>query len=387
MRLGYFDLKQLVDGKPTFVGENGTGELAFPAEGTLADDEQACFYVWGFQDASKKGEAFKVQIAYKTTASGSEERTRTFSVYAPKSKVTPSEKMFDDGYAYNVVLTVNATNKLGGTAADWNNGGMLFTRTVTFGGKSVSLGFTTPLDFVAEAPAINKAGDGFVLNHNLPANDVVANLQGNEVGYYNWADAKALFDANKPFLANYYLPTKEQWQSIFPFSIPLNYVSFQGEQTTRVLQEIAQIGENPEEEYSSEFITVDEDGKFVTYALRFKNTKWVSAWRYSYEGEGSNKKLLIKCVPLEGKSDVNLHSIKTSIFFISNDSSVRTFPAYGYHNKSKENLTALFTGGFFWSRSAKDSNNGYRLNFYSSYAAIGYDQKVLGFTIRPFKKN
>ncbi len=185
---GYFDLKQLVDGKPIFVGENGTGELAFPAEGTLADDEQACFYVWGFQDANKKGEAFKVQIAYKTTLTGSEERTRTFSVYAPKSKVTPSEKMFDDGYAYNVVLTVNATNKLGGTAADWNDGGILET-------------VLNPLALVAEYD-IAKVADtqgtnhtlAFVPNHNVKNETNYDNYQaGTDVGFYTWAEAMRLF--------------------------------------------------------------------------------------------------------------------------------------------------------------------------------------------------
>ncbi len=96
--------------------------------------------------------------------------------------------MFDDGYAYNVVLTVNATNKLGGTAADWNNGGILET-------------VLNPLALVAEYD-IAKVADTQGTNHTLQfvPNYNVKNeanydnfVAGQDVGLYTWAEAMRLF--------------------------------------------------------------------------------------------------------------------------------------------------------------------------------------------------
>ncbi len=159
-----------------------------------------------------------MQIAYKTTPTGSEERTRTFTVYAPKSKVNTSEKMFDDGYAYNVILTVNATNKLGGNAADWNNGGILETTVLN------------PLALVAEfdlAKVRNTQvlGQGlfFVENHNVKANSEHTGFEtnydnfvaGQDVGLYTWAEAMRLFgydvDDNTAPQYNPALPRAQRW--------------------------------------------------------------------------------------------------------------------------------------------------------------------------------
>ncbi len=275
-----------------------------------------CFFVWGIQNKFKKGKPFLVQIRYKTTVNGTEQTTGTFKVYAPNSKVERA-KIFDEGYAYNTVLTIKKSNNQG-------NG-------------SVSLDFTTPLDFVAEAPAINKRGDAFVLNLDLPHTDLYEDIRDTEVGYYGWEQAKALF--NQAWLKDkYYLPSRYQWQSIAP-----NYnrkslekhIHFNKVKRKYHLKEKAQVGETTPQEYSSDYVTVSENGKFVTYALRFKGTEWESAWRYSLEGSESTKDLclLIKCVPLKNYPNASSLDLEQDIakvdFFVDNKCSIRIFPTYG----------------------------------------------------------
>ncbi len=180
--------------------------------------------------------------------------------------------MFDDGYAYNVVLTVNATNKLGGTAADWNNGGLL--------GNDGEIGLN-PLSLVAKydiAKVADTQGTNhtlqFVTNHNVKNETNYDNFQvGQDVGLYTWAEAMRLFgydvddnsapqknpslnwsipipgtswsklkDDNKYGKLNspkyrtiggeeYYMPTAKEMTAILPFS-PLGSDGFKAIQNT-----------------------------------------------------------------------------------------------------------------------------------------------------------
>ncbi len=473
-----------------FVGENGTGELAFPAEGTLADDEQACFYVWGFQDTSKKGEAFKVQIVYKTTASGAEERTRTFTVYAPKSKVNTNEKMFDDGYAYNVVLTVNATNKLGGTAADWQPGDLLTT-------------VLNPLALVAEydiAKIANTAGTNhtlqFVPNHNIktknggadPENDYTQFQEGVDVGLYTWAEAMRLFgydvpdntasiyDPNKKnqdgFDAmgykvgsgwatlnksqfntpkyksisgqDYHIPNEKEWVAIIPYWISseesialqdgvqnggLQLVVFNNDWASALSTPIRKIGKVAGKtgladvqigndillatEYDDEYVTKEVGGNFVTYAIRFKGTKYESAWRYEYKNENltnGGKHLIVKNVMLGQNSsktlvDGDTNSIATEKFFNLNNSVERVFPVYGYvitKYSEPRGTVANTIGypnkfGYYWSSSWSPSYSSPSYSYeegiycqimgiFTTIAINGKNPSFEGFPLRPFKK-
>ncbi len=152
---GYFDWKTLTGNKASFVPMYPTSQVgtavSFPVYAnkdvnevgyTITKDNTTlpCFYIWGFQKAAKVGEAFQVQLRYKTSADGEEQTTRTFNVYAPQSKVVAGTKQFDDGYSYNVTLTINSANKTGGSnGKDWNNGGTLDTDVDNTKSYSISL--------------------------------------------------------------------------------------------------------------------------------------------------------------------------------------------------------------------------------------------------------
>ncbi len=69
--------------------------------------ELSCFFVWGFQKATKQGADFNVQIRYKLGSSSKELTTRTFNIHAPSSKLEAGKKQFDDGFAYNTILTID----------------------------------------------------------------------------------------------------------------------------------------------------------------------------------------------------------------------------------------------------------------------------------------
>ncbi len=250
-----------------------------------------CFFVWGFQKSDKKGESFQVQIRYKTS-SNKVETTRTFNVYAPTSKVTPSERMFDDGYAYNTSLTIHAGNNTGGSnGTDWNDGGVL------------QVLRQNPLDYVAPFP-IRKDAKGFVNSYKYPVSDVFANLQDDEVGYFTFDEAKMLFTSGKAFLSNYELPTMMQARSILPSD---GYVRYDAAtSSTKELTEDAQVGNTSVKSYTSKYKTIEEGGRLLVYAVRFIGTEYESAWRYSYEGEVNKKRLVIQCLALETNTgDIN----------------------------------------------------------------------------------
>ncbi len=357
--------------------------------------EMPCFYVWGFQNPNKKGESFQVQIRYRVPGNDTEFTTKTFKIFAPNSVVDGVAKQFDDGYSYNTKITINDSNKTGGsTGLDWGNGGTLPN---DGGGENPapprvyyrSLNFTTPLDFVSEMPAINKAGTGFVKNHNMPHTTTVADMNDDEVGYYDWNQAMALF-TEKAWLKNnkYYLPTYDQWKSIVtgPHKVSVYFDKIRAKTT---VLELAQVGETTASDYYSDYITVQEGVNFVTYALRFKDTDWVSAWRYSYEEEAGIKMMVIKCVPLRGRTGITLDNIKNPEFFTTNDCSIRTFPFYGYRSRNSSPSVDFWTYvSAYWSSTSESyENHAYKLCYYSDDAFLNDSEPLLCYPLRPFRKD
>ncbi len=279
---GYFDWS-VGSGRATFTPEytasQNTTALVFPVytKGsnttgyTVANGntEFPCFYLWGMQKEAKKGNAMQVQIRYKLAGSSEEKTSMTFNIYAPDSQTENGVKKFDEGYAYNAVITLKEGNKTGGsTGKEWNNGGVLPTNNGcpnngNTGGhvcpKTVK-GGKTPLDFVAEYDVNNApAGQKALRNsYSLPVTNVVANLRSTDVGYYTWEEAVALFDGSNPALANYYLPSQSQWLSIIPSADAHTSIYFReivpiffGQVKPKT--EDAQIGELPGRNYSAEY--------------------------------------------------------------------------------------------------------------------------------------
>ncbi len=474
---GYFDWSQ--NGKPSFTEDYGTNNesaLVFPVfDGATAgytiangNTDMSCFFVWGFQKATQKGDAFQVQIRYKKSATDPEETTRTFNVYAPTSKVNTSEKLFDDGYAYNVVLTVNPSNKVGGsTGTDWNNGG-----TLTTGLNPLLLVAEYDIAKVAEPITLDPNRQlQFVTNHNVKANggayvnDYAQFQEGTDVGLYTWAEAMRLFgydvaDNTAPVYnpnkvnqdgfngsgwkagdgwsdalltkselkerkyktitgQDYYLPNDKEVTAILPYYIDNNQsLGLQGKRqtTNKNLQLVSftkdwndvlsapftrtlatkasglqnvQIGRDIllAGDYEDTYITKEEGGQYVTYAIRFKGTKYESAWRYEYKQvdvTNGGPRLIVKNLMLGKNSSKTLtdgaNCIATEAFFNSNSSVVeRIFPAYGY-------IWPKYNGDR-WTSTLSSWYGSYDWYFNSSGGLVTNSRRLIGFALRPFIRN
>ena len=111
-----------------------------------------------------------------------------------------------------------------------------------------------------------------------------------------------------------HLPTVEEASSVFPFTDRKDdsFVFPWRSSTHEDIDERIQWGEHPEQTYKSDFQNTGEQSRLgETFALRYKNSLFRSAWRYHwYDGGGFNSVLEITCrwVPLW--EDVTLDTIR-----------------------------------------------------------------------------
>ncbi len=394
---GYFDWATV--GKATFHGETPSGQtgtaLVFP---TYKGDDAGyqiennntiapCFHLWGFQKTSSIGQDLKVQIRY--TKGGETFTTKSFKIFAPTSKIDPSKKMFDDGYAYNTTLTITGDNVSGGSnGTDWNGGDEL---------ENSESGGRTPLDFMAPY-SVNKAGTGFAEHHNFPnlPNDAQLELnqynnvlQPTDVGYHTLEQAENVI-LKKPFLKNYYIPNKYQMRSILPISDRGPIVTFGGDSNLIPFYEIPQV-QNEFGTFASESARELENGKVVVYALRFKGSKWESAWRYHLEGTANQKnmKLIVESVWIRGQNKT-FGDIVSPAFFTNNNATKRILPAFGRVQVNHGSILTDRQFGYYWTKSRLLPNDpDYITNIFFREDAVLYgDQHYSGtaMAIRPFYK-
>ncbi len=140
---------------------------------------------------------------------------------------------------------------------------------------------------------------------------------------------------------------------------------------------------------------------YITYAIRFKGTKYESAWRYQYKkndlANGGNR-LIIRSIMLGKNSGKTLtpgsSCIATEEFFNANSAVERIFPAYGFiwpkYNTggSTPNSTKIKFSAFFyrWSNVVRDFKYSYYMGFKKEAAGTGYSSRTFGHCLRPFKK-
>ena len=128
---------------------------------------------------------------------------------------------------------------------------------------------------------------------------------------YRAADVLTLRDEIR---AGQHLPTVEEASSVFPFTDRKDdsFVFPWRSSTHEDIDERIQWGEHPEQTYKSDFQNTGELSWLgETFALRYKNSLFRSAWRYHWhDGGGSNSVLEITCrwVPLW--EDVTLDTIR-----------------------------------------------------------------------------
>lgn len=192
-----------------------------------------------------------------------------------------------------------------------------------------------PLTYVAEAN-INQTGDGFVT-------DLYA---ANVSGYFNYDTAMAKFKNITIDGINYHLPSLFEWMAIVPFSY--EYVQFsQKADSTNVEEDV--IIEGKEVKCRQDF---KGEGNGVCYALRFKGTKYQTAWKYEFVTEPGHTSPVMRITSRVVMDGITVDKIATDAFWQQNKAKdiVRIFPAsgYSYGNSNTADIHAG-TNGYFLS--------------------------------------
>ncbi len=219
--------------------------------------------------------------------------------------------------------------------AIWDGNELYFTNS-TFTPKSSTE--PNPLSYVAEYN-IKSASDGFVTD--LTACD--------ESGYFRYDTAVNLFSNITIENKQYHLPSIEEWRSVIPQNS--NWVSYGSNNPYDNQSETVTIA-NSSYTMTSDFR--NKSATRTTYALRYKGTDLVSAWKYEYRGSGNNTHLKITSRSVYEQT-VSITDIEDDTFWSSNTENdiVRYFPASGW--KYTDFLKFRGSNGFFWSSSPQGS--------------------------------
>jgi hypothetical protein len=197
-----------------------------------------------------------------------------------------------------------------------------------------------PLSYVAEYN-IKSTSDGFVTD--LTACD--------ESGYFRYDTAVNLFSNITIENKQYHLPSIEEWRSVVPQNG--TWVYYGGNNAY----------DNQSETVTVAGISYDMTSDFrnhsatkTTYALRYKGTDLVSAWKYEYRGTGNNTHLKITSRSVYEQT-VSITDIEDDTFWSSNTENdiVRYFPASGW--MYTDFLKFRGSNGFFWSSSPKGGDS------------------------------
>ena len=234
---------------------------------------------------------------------------------------------------------------------------------------TVNIGWTlnNPLIYVAEYN-VNSAGTGFVTNPTA--------CQGS--GFFTWSDAVTKFNTNKN-IAGYHLPSIDEWFSIVPKYVSPGYVRFTSSSYPKNVSETVVV-QGRSITMSSDFRTTANN---VSYALRYKGTDMVSAWRYELIDYNKNS-CHMKITSRNVTSSVTIETISGSTYWDSNNENdvIRYFPASG-----RSNGYGLRIIGFFWSATEDQINPDYAccLLFNNTEARTSnLYSKTNGYTVRLF---
>ncbi|MDI9606486.1 MAG: hypothetical protein QM305_14405 [Bacteroidota bacterium] len=235
----------------------------------------------------------------------------------------------------------------------------------------------TPLIYVTEYN-VNPAGDGFV---------TTLTPKGDDNGFFSFNDAVANFSDITIGNKRYHLPSEAEWRSIVSHSS--TYVHFANQGTHNNIEEsVSVLGQDVV--YNSDYIT-GVDNTFA-YALRYKGSDMVSAWRYERVGAqgGTNAHMIVTSRNVYGQTAITVEDIATADFWSSNTGNdvVRYFPASGVkvgNNYYSESY------GLFWSSTEVpvgegESIEGYFMRFDSGNynANRGSDEKTDLYSVRLF---
>ncbi len=190
-----------------------------------------------------------------------------------------------------------------------------------------------PLSYVAEYN-VNPAGDGFV--EDLTACNVS--------GHFNWSTAMGI---NIP---GYHLPSTEEWGSI----VPLIYqcvLFHENSSKNNVTENVVVQGQKFS--MTSDYLATANQ---VTYALRYKGTDLVSAWKYETFWFDTNN-FHLKISSRDVTPSVTINDIAKEEFWTQATNVVRYFPGSGTFYNEGSSSTGIGTSGCFWSSTEDDWEN------------------------------
>jgi len=226
-----------------------------------------------------------------------------------------------------------------------------------------------PLSLVAEYN-VNPAGTGFVTD--LTACKVS--------GYFTFDEAVTKFTPSITIGGKkYHLPSREEWCSIVPKN--WRHVRFTETESYNDISETVTV-QGTSITMSSDFRTGVEE---VSYALRYKGTDLISAWRYEYISDGNDTHMKVTSRILKGQTDVTVDDIAKPAFWSANadDDVIRHFPASGFYRESSLYNVGML--GYFWSSSPYSSSNACNMSFWNGNAsAISSFLRDYGLSVRLF---
>ena len=231
-----------------------------------------------------------------------------------------------------------------------------------------------PLQYVAETN-INKTSNGFATNPRAI----------NESVYFNAITAVAAFanfavDTNK-----YHLPCLDEWASIVPRSD--QSVKFKSRWSKSFSEDVIVAGNK---------VTCKQDikalGNNVCYALRFKYTRYQSAWKYEYElTRDPSVSFVMRITARNVGEPLTIEQVANEGFWQQNKSRdiVRLFPASGNNSNGNSTDASYYdygNRGWFRSSTMFPSEGTWFMSFGPGYAdSNSKTYRSYGLSVRLFK--
>ena len=179
-------------------------------------------------------------------------------------------------------------------------------------------------------------------------------------------------------ISPYYLPKEEEWRSIVPDNN--NHVNLKQFMNSPGVSETVMI-QGKTLTMISDFVTYDAG---ASYAIRYKGTSMVSAWKYEYISDGNNTHLKITSRNLYGQTLPYIDDVSEATFWNNNNTNdvVRYFPASGYYD---DVVKEVGTNGYFLSSTPSGKGLVSLMSFGEDSAYSNYvDKDTNQYTVRLF---
>lgn len=190
-------------------------------------------------------------------------------------------------------------------------------------------------------------------------------------GYYDWYTAVDKFNSISIDHAFCHLPTNKELCGIVPKygTADINYIRF----NSAAFGPYYDVSENVVVQGEEIYMTSDfhNTGNNISYALRYKGTDMVSAWRYQFVPDPNKKHTHMKITARYVSPSVTINDITNETFWNNSANDVvRYFPACGSHEPSSASnpYPNLGTYGHYWSSSDCSVTNACFMIFSSANA-------------------